>query len=222
MNAEQKWLFGYFLSSWLSNLGHGMSVTVVGPSQPYLAKNVNVAIDTINLLWTFGFLGFTLGSLATGFVFRRYCTTSRQKCLFLWVTMFANGAIMTSLPFMKNFAFLIIARLLQNFCLGAYITADTSLVVYTLGPIKSRPFTFALHSLIGVGFLAATFLVKPFLPEDDDNDDRSICALNQTTTVGDDSPHNEPLLGVPKIAWPFIISGCWCMVFGCGYAVLGR
>ena len=42
-----------------------------------------------------------------------------------------------------------------------------SMVVYTMGPIKSRPFTMAVHSVIGVGFLAATFLVKPFLPEED-------------------------------------------------------
>ena len=41
-----------------------------------------------------------------------------------------------------------------------------SMVVYTLGPIKSRPFTMAVHSVIGIGFLAATFLVKPFLPEE--------------------------------------------------------
>lgn len=73
---------------------------------------------------------------------------------------------MISLPFIKNFGALVVVRCLQNISLGAYITADTSLVVYTMGPIKSRPFTFALHSLIGAGFLAATFLVKPFLPED--------------------------------------------------------
>ena len=47
---------------------------------------------------------------------------------------------------------------------GAFTTADESLVVYVLGPVRSRPFTMALHALIGAGFLAATFLVRPFLP----------------------------------------------------------
>ena len=42
------------------------------------------------------------------------------------------------LPFIKNFPGLVFARCLQNVFLGAYITADTSLVVYTMGPIKSR------------------------------------------------------------------------------------
>ena len=44
MNEETKWLIGYVLSSWLSNFGHGMVVTVIGPSQPYLAYNVGVSI----------------------------------------------------------------------------------------------------------------------------------------------------------------------------------
>merc|ERR1719266_2410779 len=125
---------------------------------------------------------------------------------------------MISLPFINNFPGMVCVRCLQNICLGAYITADTSLVVYTMGPIKSRPFTFALHSLIGVGFLAATFLVKPFLPQDDQSDD-SICYQNVTTSITT-SGHNELLMGVPKIAWPFIISGAWCMVFSSGFAIL--
>ena len=42
-----------------------------------------------------------------------------------------------------------------------------------MGPIKSRPFTFALHSLVGIGFLGGTFLVRPFLPNDEKNEDNS-------------------------------------------------
>ena len=94
--------------------------------------------DTINLVWTAGFLGYTVGSIVTGYVFRRFCTTNRKKMLFLWLTFFGNGAIMVSLPFINNFPGLVFARCLQNIFLGAYITADTSLVVYTMGPIKSR------------------------------------------------------------------------------------
>ena len=94
--------------------------------------------DTINLVWTAGFLGYTVGSIATGYVFRRFCTTNRKKMLFLWLTFLGNGGIMISLPFIKSFPGLVFARCLQNVFLGAYITADTSLVVYTMGPIKSR------------------------------------------------------------------------------------
>ena len=58
--------------------------------------------------------------------------------LFLWLTFLGNGGLMISLPFINNFAGMVCVRCLQNICLGAYITADTSLVVYTMGPVKSR------------------------------------------------------------------------------------
>jgi hypothetical protein len=75
ISEDKKWLACYFPSSWLTNLGHGMVVTVVGPTQPYLAQNVGVDIAIINLVWSFGFFGYMVGSLGTGFVFRRYCYT---------------------------------------------------------------------------------------------------------------------------------------------------
>lgn len=67
---NKKWYFLYFASSWLANIGHGAVVTVLGPMQPYIAVNVDVNIDTINLLWSFGFFGFAVGALGSGFVFR--------------------------------------------------------------------------------------------------------------------------------------------------------
>ena len=41
----------------------------------------------------------------------------------------------------------------------------------------------AFHALIGAGFLAATFLVRPFLPDDKNTDIDQICGrANQTDT----------------------------------------
>ena len=97
--------------------------------------------------------------------------------------------------------------------------------------ITFRPFTFALHSLIGVGFLAATFLVTPFLPQDNDQDGQGnsfnqLCTTDNTANITEsaieNSNHNEPYWGVRKIAWPFIITGVWCMVCSLGYAILGK
>jgi hypothetical protein len=221
MKEEKKWLCWYVASSWLTNFGHGMVTTVVGPTQPYLASNVGVNIDTINLVWTFGFFGYMVGALLAGFIFRQFCPTSGKKMAFLATTMALNGALMIVVPLTSSFGVLVFVRCLQNVALGAFITADGSLVIYTMGPIKSRPFTFALHSLIGMGFLAATFIVGPFLPEDGTTkDNEAVCAGNSTQTSVSGA-HNEPLLGVRKIAWPFIITGIWCMVFSCGFAILG-
>ena len=48
---------------------------------------------------------------------------------------------MMAYPFVSNFGLLVALRAIQNLALGSYITCDASMVVYTMGPIKSRPFT---------------------------------------------------------------------------------
>jgi hypothetical protein len=49
-----------------------MVMTVVGPTQPYLAQNVGVEVNLINLVWTLGFLGYMIGGLSAGFTFQRF------------------------------------------------------------------------------------------------------------------------------------------------------
>ena len=96
---------------------------------------------------------------------------------------------------------------------GIFLTSDSILLVFTLGPEKSRPFINALHFFISIGFLLGTFLVQPFLPATSDKvcsgqtkennyeNVLTINALNETDPV-------IPLMqGVQCIAWPFIISG---------------
>merc|ERR1711997_936361 len=143
-------------------------------TQPYLARNTGVDIDTINLVCSFGFFGYMVGSLGTSFIFKEYLKADWAKLVFLSVTICATGAIMIILPFTSSFAVLVTARLLQILALGAFCTADASLIVSLLGPEKSRPFTMAFHALIGAGFLAATFLVRPFLPSSE-MDTEDIC-----------------------------------------------
>ena len=132
---------------------------------------------------------------------------------------------MLFLPFTSSFALLVMARLLQIMALGCSCTADASLIVYLLGPEKSRPFTMLFHALIGAGFLAATFLVRPFLPESGVEEADEICGRSNFTeekvnvtiepSFVDDGP-------IPTIAWPFIISGSWCIFFSMGFLILAR
>ncbi len=69
---DRRFYFILIASSWLCNIGHGLTITVLGPTQPYLARNVGVSIDLVNLVWTFGFLGYVAGSLIAGMVFKRW------------------------------------------------------------------------------------------------------------------------------------------------------
>ena len=41
----------------------------------------------------------------------------------------------------------------------------------------------AFHALIGAGFLAATFLVRPFLPDSNLDDVDEICGRSNTTKI---------------------------------------
>ena len=120
----------------------------------FMNRNTGVNIDTINLVWTFGFFGYMIGSLGTSFIFKRYLRRPAAKLCFLWLTIFLTGvtlrmkhlyifspkcqAIMIVLPLTSSFAVLVTARLLQILSLGAFCTADAGLIVYMLGPEKSR------------------------------------------------------------------------------------
>ena len=90
-SSSSKWILIYFPVSWITQFGHGLVTTVVGPTQPYLARNTGVNIDTINLVWTFGFFGYMVGSLGTSFIFKRYLRKPAAKLCFLWLTIFLTG-----------------------------------------------------------------------------------------------------------------------------------
>ena len=115
---------------------------------------------------------------------------------------------------------------------GLFLTADSIVLVFTLGPEGSRPFMQALHFFVSIGFLTGTFLVQPFLPSKRE----LVCMLesktNTTTDVtpseSNDEISNQPqeelvipqLYGIQTICWPFIISGVWCTLVAIGYIVL--
>ena len=48
-------------------------------------------IDTINLVWTFGFFGYMVGSLGTSFIFKEYLKADWAKLVFLSVTICVTG-----------------------------------------------------------------------------------------------------------------------------------
>ena len=101
---------------------------------------------------------------------------------------------------------------------GIFLTSDSILLVFTLGPEKSRPFINALHFFISIGFLLGTFLVQPFLPatsdkvcsgQTKDNDDETVLTIKalNVTNAEETDPVIPLMQGVQCIAWPFIISG---------------
>ena len=58
-----------------------------------------MTIDTVNLVWSFGFLGYMVGSLGTSFVFKERIRSGAAKLAFLFSTIAFTGAVMVILPF---------------------------------------------------------------------------------------------------------------------------
>ena len=89
----------------------------------------------------------------------------------------------------------------------------------------------AFHALIGAGFLAATFLVRPFLPSSEmDTEDicgggaaqDNITSMSAAADVVNTTAAATAEEGIQSIAWPFIISGAWCIIFSFGFLVLAK
>jgi len=223
--AEMSWSISYVTVSWAAELGNGAIQTITGPMQPFLAYNLQTDTQTINLVWTLGFLGFLIGSLITSHIFTKYLTNSIKKMSFMSFVMVITGVATLSLPFIFNLPLLLVARFVQFLGYGLFLTADSIVMVFTLGPEKSRPFIGAMHFFISIGFLSGTFLVQPFLPSKRE----TICAFdalqNNTTKSAEDKIEEEELvipniLGLQSICWPFIISGIWCMCVAVGFFVI--
>ena len=56
-----------------------------------VCRNTGVDIDTINLVWSFGFFGYMIGSLGTSFIFKEYLKKDWAKLVFLSVTICVTG-----------------------------------------------------------------------------------------------------------------------------------
>jgi len=238
--AEISWSASYLTLAWLAQLGNGAIQTITGPMQPYLAYNLQTDTQTINLVWTLGFSGFLIGSLFTSYIFTKYLTSSHKKLIFMSLVLLLTGISTILMPFMTNLPMLLLCRFFQFLSYGIFITSDSILLVFSLGPEKSRPFINALHFFISIGFLLGTFLVQPFLPASSDKvcssqtqnfkdssdfnltnvlQDEAEAALSEADMV-DYDPVIPILHGVQSIAWPFIISGVWCILISVGFFAL--
>jgi hypothetical protein len=52
MAKNKRWLSAFLLVAFSGHAGLGMAIAVFGPTQPYLAKQTGVDVDTVNFIWT--------------------------------------------------------------------------------------------------------------------------------------------------------------------------
>ena len=81
--------------------------------------------------------------------------------------------------------------------------------------------------MVGVGFFAGTFLVRPFLPEDSKSEKGTSEVCNgeikhNSSGKWSGVENSDDLEGVHNISWPFIITGLMTIAFSAGYFILGE
>ena len=216
--SKKTWFSIFFPLAWSGHTGLGLAIGVFGPTQPYLAQNVSVDVGTINYIWTGRSIGVCITAIIAALVFRRNFRSTSYKLTFLAIAEIITGVFVIMTPFVYDFPLLIAMVTVYGMGLGLFDTADNSFIVYMLGPTKSRPFTQSLHAFVGVGFILGSFLVQPFLPEENTNDMAVCPGLNATK-----HDRYTPTLigGISSINWPYIIIGIWHFLTATGLLVLG-
>ena len=120
--------------------------------------------------------------------------------------------------------------MISGMFIGGLDTASNSLVIYTLGPVRSPPFTASLHAMVGLGFMLGSLVVRPFLPEKEEGGDtEGICSnivSGHNITTSDfainETLHESQHQTLPDLVYPFnIVSGIH-FLSGAAFIILGK
>ena len=172
----------------LGSISVGLPNGVLGSTQPFLANNVGVSKQTINFMWTIGAVGNFIGSFFTGFIFKSFIRGTHSKLYFLSLNILLFGSLLTSVPWQNSFPLLLFTYFSAAFTSISFNTALHSMIVFMLGPKKSRPFLQLVEAFRATGFLLGSLLILPFLPVSDPN----TCSEKPTTI-----DHEEISLPLP-------------------------
>ena len=153
----------------LGSISVGLPNGVLGSTQPFLANNVGVSKQTINFMWTIGAVGNFIGSFFTGFIFKSFIRGTHSKLYFLSLNILLSGSLLTSVPWHNSFSLLLFTYFSAAFTSISFNTALHSMIVFMLGPKKSRPFLQLVVAFKAIGFLLGSLIILPFLPASDPN-----------------------------------------------------
>ena len=115
--------------------------------------------------------------------------------------------------------------------IGGLDTASNSLVLYTLGPARSPPFTQSLHAMVGLGFMLGSLVVRPFLPETEEgHGSEGVCSNIVNTNISlsshigtnDNETNQSENPELPDLVYPFSIVSGIHFLSGAAYIVLGE
>ena len=203
--AERNWLIWFGLVSVAVHGAMGMISTVYGPTQNYVACNIGSDPAEISTIWSVSGAGWMAGSIVSSIFFKRYVRQPKHKLIYFSIVMTIGGSLVATFPFAPSLAWLVVIQFVSYFFRGCFAAVNIAHFVYTMGPIRSRPFTMLVHCLVGAGYFIGSLIVRPFLPEESENS-QAVCQDNSTASTSCDFEGAVPIMsGLPSVFWPYII-----------------
>ncbi|XP_040284817.1 sodium-dependent glucose transporter 1 [Bufo bufo] len=139
-------------------LGLGMAISVLGPTFPDLAANVNSTVGNISYIFVGRSLGYFCGSILSGILFERL-----NQHLLLGLSMLATCAGLFVLPWCKKAIFLTGVMSIVGTSMGFLDTGGNVVILNTWGD-EAGPHVQALHFSFALGAVLAPILAK-LIPE---------------------------------------------------------
>ena len=131
----------------------GMLLASLGPTLPFLAKQLSVSMGMVSWLFSARSLGYFVASLSVGHIYDRF---AGHRVLMLALVGSSLGLFLT--PFISNFWLIVGLFLLIGYIEGAIDIGGNSLLVWVHGT-KVAPYMNALHFFFGLGAFFAPLLV---------------------------------------------------------------
>ncbi|XP_059093084.1 sodium-dependent glucose transporter 1-like isoform X2 [Tigriopus californicus] len=182
MESGTKWILCFAVVSNIAMIFANALMTVLGPSQPFLAQQLDVEIDTISSMWTISFMSAIIGSLMASFTFKPYIINPLWKMVIFGCGSALSGLCTICVPYSPSFGHLSILLVLNNIISGYWMTGNGGMFVYTLGPKKSRSLVMLHHFTVSLGFLLGPMLMGHYFTDSLPSND-TICSSNMTLAI---------------------------------------
>nr|XP_021512876.1 sodium-dependent glucose transporter 1C-like isoform X1 [Meriones unguiculatus]XP_021512878.1 sodium-dependent glucose transporter 1C-like isoform X1 [Meriones unguiculatus] len=194
---------------WPSRSASGLSVAILGPTFPDLARNVNRNISSLSLIFVGRASGYLCGSMIGGVLFG--CI---NHFLLLGVSLSATTAGLYLMPFCRTAALLIVMMSVFGVSMGILDTGGNVLILDLWGD-KGAPHMQALHFSFALGAFLAPLLAKlawgtAASAQNHTESDSDPLMLNQSSEAASDSVFAPP--DDLTLLWTYASIGTYILV----------
>lgn len=213
----------------LARIGHGLFISITGPTLLFLADNVNSEVTQVSAIFSGRSAGILVGSAVYSAVVNRF--PKFRPFLSLGLGLIVSGLVMYVTPFLTSLAALVVVTTIGGLMFGYLDSGMQAVYLKLWGEEASRPYIQSFHFGFSVGAFLAPVLAKPFLEMASEESGDTQCpdtgetfttspfttASYNTTKQDDNSDYFNP------INWCFIIIGTFttaCALCMCVLALL--